>query len=574
MIERLMHTQAEADSPLVRTRWVAEHLADRRNLNLTDHPLLSAILHSRGITSTDEATQFLAPLRGTLADPRLLPDAEQAVQRLREAINAGQRIIVFGDYDVDGLTSTAMLVRVLRRLGADPVPLIPHRIQDGYGLTARAVERILDEQPDLVITVDCGSSSPTELQALLDRGITAIVVDHHHYSGALPDEVAFVSTRRPENRYPFVELAAVGVTYMLVRLLLGDEDAEMYLPYVAMGSVADVVELRGENRVLVAKGISKLRRWRLPGMMALCASAGLDQAQVSTGHLGFIIGPRINAAGRVDDPYLALNLLLADDATTATPLALRLSDLNEQRRSETRRVHDAAEAQLRADGWLPMNPAIVVAGAGWSNGIVGLVASRLVERYHRPAIVLERVDGIVRGSARSVPGVDIVEAIAASRDILDRFGGHAAAAGLSLRDDDLERFARELNAAILDLCGGQLPDREIFIDAEATATDLHLDTVDLLERLEPFGQGNEEPRVLIRHVAHRYAKTSRDGRHLLLRVIDERNRSHRAVFFGAGYRLAELEHAQRIDVVARLQRDTWDGRTSLKLHLDDFRAAI
>ncbi len=563
----------DAGEPTVRTRWIEDHLAGGGLPDLAGHPLLSAVLHARGITTSADAESFLRPLRGVLADPRQLPDAEKAVHRLREAIAAGKRIVVFGDYDVDGLTSTAMLVRVLRRLGADPVALIPHRIHDGYGLTARAVERILAERPELLVTVDCGSSSPRELQTLLDNGVDAIVVDHHHYSGELPDGVAFVSPRRPDNAYPFDGLAAVGVTYMLVRLLLGEDDAEMYLPYVAMGSVADVVDLRGENRVLVAKGISKLRRWRLPGLMALCASAGLDQAQVSAWHLGFVIGPRINAAGRVDDPSLALDLLLADDATTATPLALRLSDLNEHRRNETRRVHEEAEALLMAGAWLPADPAIVVAGAGWSNGIVGLVASRLVERYHRPAIVLERVDDVVRGSARSVPGVDIVRAIEASSEILDRFGGHAAAAGLTLRDEMLETFILELNATVLDLCGGRLPEREIFIDAEATAADLHLGTVDLLERLEPFGHGNEEPRVVLRGVGHRYAKTSRDGRHLILRIVDERQRSHRAVFFGAGHRLPEIERAQRIDVVARLQRDTWDGRTSLKLHLDDFRPA-
>ncbi|HMM41075.1 MAG TPA: DHHA1 domain-containing protein, partial [Thermomicrobiales bacterium] len=278
-------------------------------------------------------------------------------------------------------------------------------------------------------------------------------------------------------------------------------------------------------------------------------------------------------AGRVGATNLALALLRADGGTTAPPPPVRLGDLNEHRRNETRRVQDEAEAQLHANGWVPADPAIVVAGSGWSNGIVGLVASRLVERYHRPAIVLEHVDDIVRGSARSVPGVDIVRAIEASSEILDRFGGHAAAAGLSLRYDALETFVRELKATVLDLCGGQLPEREIFIDAEAGAADLHLGTVDLLERLEPFGQGNEEPRVIVRDVAHRYAKTSRDGRHLLLRVVDERNRSHRAVFFGAGHRLAELEQAPRIDIATRLQRDTWDDRTSLKLHLDDFRPA-
>ncbi|MCO5175681.1 MAG: single-stranded-DNA-specific exonuclease RecJ [Thermomicrobiales bacterium] len=538
---------------------------------LVDDPLISAILRARGLTTAADAERFLNPLRGSLADPALLPDAERAVSRMRDAIQRGERILVYGDYDVDGLTSTAMLVRVLCRLGATPSTMIPHRLRDGYGLTMPMAEKIVDQQPNLVICVDCGSSSPDELQMLLDNGIDAIVADHHHYSGALPESVAFVSPQRPDNAYPFRDLAAVGVTYMLVRLLLGDDDAEMYLPYVALGSVADVVELRGENRVLVAKGISKMRRWQLPGLRAMCASAGLDQSRLSTWHIGFVIGPRINAAGRVADPDIALDLLLADDATTATPLALQLNDLNEHRRAETTRVLEEAEGQLREIGWQPDFPAIVVAGDGWSNGIVGLVASRLVDRFYRPAIVLEHRDGVVRGSARSVPGVDIVQAISASSDILDRFGGHEAAAGLSMQAEMFDAFVHELNASVLDLCGGRLPQRTIAIDAEADPSDLDLGTVDALEQLEPFGQGNPEPHLLIRGLSHRYAKTSRDGRHLLLQVGAEGRRGHRAVLFGAGHRLPELLRLTHIDIVTRLQRDTWDGRTSLKLYLVDFR---
>jgi len=565
--------QSNEDAPAVTTRWNVDHLTGHPGPNLVDHPLLSAILRSRGISTTEEATRFLTPSRGTLADARLLPDAEDAAQRLRDAIADGRRIVVFGDYDVDGLTSTAMLVRVLRRLGAAPIPLIPHRIRDGYGLTARAVDRILAEQPDLVVTVDCGSSSPIELQTLLDHGIDAIVIDHHHYSGALPDGVAFISPRRPDNAYPFADLAAVGVTYMLIRLLLGDDDAQMYLPYVALGSVADVVSLRGENRILVARGISKLRRWLLPGIIALCANAGVPQADLSSWHIGFTIGPRINAAGRIDDPTLALDLLLADDETTATPLAAQLNALNEHRRSETTRVLREAEEQLRTTGWKPSDPAIVVAGEGWSNGIVGLVASRLVDQYYRPTIVLERDGETVRGSARSVPGVDIVDAISASQDLLDRFGGHAAAAGLSMRYEVLGKFTDELNATVLDLCRGRLPEREIVIDAETIANDLDLGTVDLLQRLEPFGAGNEEPRILVRGVGHRSARASNDGRHLLLHVTDDRNRSHKAVFFNAGDRLAELTNTPKIDIVTRIRRDTWNGRDNLELHLEDFRPA-
>jgi single-stranded-DNA-specific exonuclease len=555
------------------TRWVEPAQFPDLDLSIADHPLLARLLHSRDIRSRVDADQFLTPLRGSLSDPTRLPDIDRAVSMILAARDAGTRIVVFGDYDVDGLTSTAMLTRVLRRLGADVEPIVPHRINDGYGVTMASVERIVASGAGLVVAVDCGSSSPDEFAALLRHGIQAVVLDHHHYTGQLPDEVAFVSPKRPDNRFPFMDLAGVGVAYMLVRLLLGDDDAEMYLPYVALGSVADVVELRAENRILVAKGISKLRRWKLPGLMALCSAAGIDQSTLTTWHIGFVLGPRLNAAGRVDSPQVALDLLLADDLATAVPLALKLSDLNEQRQAETRRIQHEAEQLLDLDGAAAQAPAIVVADATWSTGIAGLVASRLAERYGRPAIVLERGPEVARGSARSIPGIDIVEAIGASRDILDRFGGHAAAAGLSLPSDQIDTFRRELAAAVMDLCGGRLPEREVLIDAEVMPEDLHLATVDTLGRLEPFGRGNEQPLFIVRNASHRYARLTRDGRHITLQIVDSRRRSHRAIFFGAGPRMRELLDSPRIDVVTTLERDTWDGRESLKLFIRDFRPA-
>lgn len=553
------------------SRWVLPPVMPDDARTITDWPLLSAILYHRGVRSRDEAERFLNPLRGKLADPSLLPDLDRAAEMISAAASSGERIAVFGDYDVDGLSSTAMLVRVFRRLGAEVIPMIPHRMDDGYGLTTGSAARIASSGVRLVVTVDCGSSSPNELEMLLAHGIQPIVVDHHHYSGALPPAVPFVSPKRPDNSYPCEHLAAVGVAYMLARRLLGDEDAEMYLPYVALGTVCDVVDMRGENRTLVAKGISKLRRWKLPGLMALCAAAGIDQAAVTTWHIGYLLGPRINAAGRVASPQVALDLLLADDATTATPLALELTRLNELRQAETRRMQDEADELIRSNGWLNQHPSLVLAAESWSIGIAGLVAGRLADAYHRPVIVLEQGSETSRGSARSGGAVDIVEAIEASAALLDRFGGHRDAAGLSLPTARIDELREQLAATVFDLCGGRFPARSIEIDAVASLDELSLDTVDLLSMLEPFGRGNEMPNLMIQGVRHRYAKTSKDGRHLLLTAIDDRGRGHKAVFFGAGHRLDEVRSSTRLDLVSCLQRDTWDGRTRLKLHLRDLR---
>lgn len=554
-----------------RTVWREPELLDDERIALTEWPLLSALLHARGISDTAAATTFLSPRKAPLADPLLLRDMEQAVAMLRAAIERGDRIGIFGDYDVDGITSTAMLTRALRRRGATVIPMIPHRKNDGYGVTPQSVERILSNDIQFLITVDCGSSSPNEFAALHEHGVDAIILDHHNISGVLPDTCAFVSPKRPDNHAAFTELAAVGVAHALIRALIGDEAAEMYLPYVALGAVADVVELVGDNRTLVARGLSALRRWKLPGMIALCQSANIDQATIGTFEIGYVLGPRINAAGRMDDPQLALDLLLADDLATAAPLAGTLNGLNERRQADTRRVIDEAHRMILDAGGIDGFPAIVLADPGWSTGIAGIVAGRLAEAYNRPAVVMELGVEESRGSARTSGGIDIHAALQQSRPLLTRFGGHSAAAGLSLRSEHLEQLQRELSATVFDLSGGRLPDRVLELDAEVTHDDLDLSTVDLLSCLEPFGLGNAQPFLLIPHVRHRFPKTSKDGKHLLFQVIDDRGRSHRTVMFGAGHRLDELRSTPRIDLAAHLTRDDWSGRSELKLRVTDFR---
>ncbi|HUG14383.1 MAG TPA: single-stranded-DNA-specific exonuclease RecJ [Thermomicrobiales bacterium] len=539
----------------------------------TESALLDSILFRRGVRSNADAHDFLNPRETPLGDPFLLPDMRSAVDLIRTAIGQQQRIVVFGDYDVDGLTSTAMLVRVLRRLGADPIPIIPHRVRDGYGVNSESLQRIVETRPQLVITVDCGSSSQLEFEHLVEMGAQAIVLDHHQYSGSLPASVAFVSARRPDNAYPFADLAAVGVAYALARALLGDDGASMYLPYVALGSVADVVGLTGENRALVARGLSKLRRWTLPGLIALCDTAGVDQRTLNTWDIGYLLGPRLNAAGRVDTPRLALDLLLAEDIAAATPLASRLSELNAVRQGETRRTLDAAEAQLAELGGATANAAIVLSGEGWNVGVVGLVAARVAERHCRPTVVLEDAGAVSSGSARTAGGVDIVKALATCSDLLQRFGGHSAAAGLSIASVDVPELRRRLSGAVLEALGGQMPRREHDIDAIASHADLSLNTVDLLDRLEPCGEGNARPALLVPALRQRYVKTSRDGAHLMFQVIDDAGYRHRAVMFGAGSRMLELLACPSVDILTRLDRDTWQGRTRLNLRVVDFRAA-
>lgn len=545
----------------------------REQLAITDFPLLSAVLHARGITNLDDATTFVNAAAVPLGDPELLPDLDRTVEAIRFALRGSAPIGVFGDYDVDGLTSTAMLFRALTRLGANVIPEVPDRMRDGYGLNSGAVDRFADAGVELLIVVDCGSGNRRELEYALSRGLKPVVLDHHLLHGDLPDEIPFVSPRRSENRYPTAELAAVGVAFTVVRALIGDSDSEMYLPYVALGTVADVVDLRGENRTLVTRGLEMLRRWSLPGLKALCDCAGVDRRELNTFHIGFVLGPRINAAGRMASPDLALQLLLANDYEAALPYASRLDELNRQRQAETRRIYQEAERVIEAQGGAEQLPVLVVDDPTWSIGLAGIVAGRLSETYNRPSIVIERGPLSAKGSARSGGTVDIVQALSMTDSLLERYGGHAAAAGLSLPSERIEDFRQALAATVFDIWGGRMPRREVILDAEVQHSDLKLETATRLASLEPCGHGNDTPLFLVRGLEVRSPRRSKDGRHLLWKAQSADGRLHSVVFFSAGDRIDELTRYGRVDLATELHENTWNGQTRLKIQVRDFRPA-
>jgi single-stranded-DNA-specific exonuclease len=560
-------------TPPQATVWREPATFSREQLAITDWPLLSALLQVRGIASRADADAFLNAANIPLADPLLLPDMDRAITLVKEALAASAPIAVFGDYDVDGLTSASMLFRVLSRLGATVIPEIPDRMRDGYGMNTPAIDRFADAGADVIIVVDCGSGNRRELEYALSRGLRPIVLDHHNLHGDLPPEVPFVSPRREENRYPNTELAAVGVAFTLVRALVGDEQAEMYLPYVALGTIADVVELRGENRTMVTRGLEMLRRWSLPGLKALCDCAEIDRRIINTWHVGFVIGPRLNAAGRMASPDLALHLLLANDYESALPYAARLDELNRQRQAETKRITQEAERMVEAQGGSASLPVLVVDDPSWSIGLAGIVASRLAEAHHRPAIVIERGPLSAKGSARSAGTVDLVQVLDSTASLLERYGGHAAAAGLSLPSTNVDAFRDALAANVLDLWRGIMPQREIVMDAEVPHAELTLDTVSRLSCLEPVGHGNAAPLFLVRRLGVRNPRQTKDGRHLMWQAVGEDGQSHGVIYFGAGARIDELTHAGQVDIACELQRDDWNGKSRLKLHARDFRPA-
>ena len=553
-----------------------------------DEGILRALLARRGMTAPEAVDAFLQPHPARLADPFLMADLGRAVDRLGLAHRRGETVAIYGDYDVDGLTSTALLWRALSGMGFTVRPYVPHRVRDGYGLNVGAIDRLAAEGASLLVAVDCGVGDHAEVAHARALGLDVIVLDHHHVPDALPEAVAVVNPHRRDCAYPYKEQAAVGVAYTLVRALVREgyslggrwEEDELdlhdLLELVALGTVADVVPLHGENRILVAGGLQVLRETQHPGLRALYAVAGLDPARLRAWHIGYVLGPRLNAAGRIAEPELALRLLLTDSPEEAAQLARQLDGLNRERQRELARIIGEATARLEAVG--PLDEArrlIQLDGEGWTAGVAGLVAGRLAERYSRPVVILERGAGFSRGSARSIDGFNIVEALAECQDLLDHYGGHAKAAGLSVANEHLEA----LNERLLTLATARLSAEQLrptlALDLEVSVAALTHATVDLLTQLEPCGHGNPEPLLLLRGVAPRWPKASHDGKHLFCTIPTGDRRGVRAVAFGQGERLAELRGAGRagVDLAGTLRREWWQDEERLEFHVRDFRPA-
>jgi single-stranded-DNA-specific exonuclease len=554
---------------LTRYRWVEPRPISSVGYALNDSPLLCEIAARRGFTTPESVDGFLSPDLATLSDPYLLPDMQLAVEHITGAIASGQLIGIFGDYDVDGITSTTVLKRAIDLLGGQALTYLPHRMRDGYGLNIAAIDRMLADGVRLLVALDCGTSDVAEIAHAQAAGLQTIVVDHHHVGQSQLPNTAFVSAQRADSVFPFRQLAAVGVTYYLARALLGDERASAMLPLVALGTVADVVPLVRENRTLVSHGLRRFGADAALGLQSLARNAGLDPAHISSYHCGYILGPRINAAGRMAEPDIALELLLTNDRCRADELADQLGKLNTQRQQTVRTMLEDADEKVRQHG--DELPFFVVGGAGWSVGLVGLVAGRLTERYYRPSLALSVGNEVSRGSARSIDGFNIVEALDECSDLLLEHGGHSQAAGLSLRTTDipaLETRLLELSGAAF---GDTLPIKPVTIDAELEGLELSLDTARLLTTLEPFGSGNPAPRFMLRSVRVRSPRRTREGKHVQFDLETAEGSVARAIFFDGATCLPDLCSRDTFDLLLELKLDSWKGKTQLKVEVLDFR---
>ncbi|MGH2994895.1 MAG: single-stranded-DNA-specific exonuclease RecJ [Gaiellaceae bacterium] len=525
---------------------------------------IASVLVRRGYADPEKAKAFLAAERPE-HDPFLLGNVEDACAAIRSAIEAGRRICVHGDYDVDGICATALAVGVLRGLGADVDWHLPSRFEEGYGISRETLTRLVREGYGLVLTVDCGITAVEEVEEARAAGLEVVVTDHHRPGETLPD-CPVVATK--PSRYPFPELCGTGVVYKLLRALGADESAlEEHLDLVALATIADVVPLVDENRTLVTAGLRRLARTRKPGLKALMRAARVDPAAVDAGAVAFRLAPRINAAGRLGHPRTALALLLTEDAAEADRLAGELESLNRDRqvvedrilREAVRQVEDWPEPKRRRLGY-------VIAGPDWHKGVVGIVASRLVERFHRPVVLIAGGEGEEdwTGSGRSIPAFDLHAALGACSRHLGRWGGHRAAAGLSIRPDDVDAFADSFAEHAATVLGDEDLRPTLALDAVVDGRELTLDLCEELERLAPFGLGNPGVTLLAVDCELSELGAVGDGKHLKLAVTANGARSG-AIAFGQGAQLDRFRRAGRYDVAFRLQANQWNGTVSPQL---------
>jgi single-stranded-DNA-specific exonuclease len=527
--------------------------------------ITASVLVRRGYGDPDEARAFLAGEQ-PLHDPFGLGDMRVAVERIRAAIAEGQRICVHGDYDADGICATALAVLVLRAAGAEVEWHLPSRFDEGYGVHVETLTRLAHEGCGLVVTVDCGITAVAEVAEAKQLGLDVIVTDHHRPAEELP-ACPIVATRPSD--YPFPELCGTGVVYKLGQALLGSDSEELrrHLDLVALATIADVVPLVGENRSLAIAGLRALARTQKPGLQALMRVAHVDPAAIDAGACGFRLAPRINAAGRLGHPGLALELLLTESRDDARTLAGRLEELNRDRQAVEDRILRAAIAQV--EEWPEAKQrrrAYVLWGEDWHEGVIGIVASRLVERYHRPVVLIAGTEGLWKGSGRSIPSFDLHAALSACAGLFERFGGHRAAAGLSILPDRVEAFA----STFADEAEGALAEDDLspttVVDAILPrGAQLTLELCTELRRLAPFGLGNPSVTLLAPACEVADLATVGEGKHLRFRVRRDGSDAGSAIAFGQGAQLDRLRRVGSYDVAFRLEENHWNGTVAPQL---------
>jgi single-stranded-DNA-specific exonuclease len=558
-------------------RWqIAAPITPEADANLKRFPpILRQILFNRGYSTESEALAFLHAETNFNTDPFQMLGMDEAVERIRFAIDHGEPIAIYGDYDVDGVTATALMVQALRSLGAEVKGYIPNRFEEGYGLNNDALTALKEEGIRLVISVDCGIRSPNEAHHARTIGLDLIISDHHHPAdGPLPPACAVINPKQPGDPYPDKDLAGVGIAYKIIEALFSKATSPLPLDafhdLVALGTVADLAPLTGENRALVHKGLRALRETRRQGLFSLASVANLSPAKLTASHIGFALGPRLNAAGRLKEALAAFELLITNDVFIAGQLAQQLDLQNRERQRITREIQAQAEQiALRDD---PESLLLFAADETFNPGVIGLAASRLVESYYRPAVVAAKGPEETRGSCRSIPEFHITEALDQCADLLVRHGGHAAAAGFTVKNENLPELVSRLKAIAAEKLKGQELRPTLRADAVIPLAHIRPEVHKLISYLEPTGYGNPEVVFVSRNVRVKNARPiGNDGAHLKLTLQDEQGVIHDAVAWRMGHLAKEMPPL--VDILYTYEINEYNGHTGYQLNLKDIKPA-
>ena len=546
---------------------LVDEICERYNLN----KVIGKIIVNRHVVNDEDVRIFITPTRDDFHDPFLFKGMDIAVERIIKAINNKEKILIYGDYDVDGITSTTVLKKYLMDRGISVDTYIPNRLHEGYGLNKNAIDTIKERNIDLIITVDCGISAIEEVDYAVRLGMDIIVTDHHEVGEKLPNALAVIDAKRKDNTYPFRSLAGVGVVFKLIQALsikleIKPEEYLKYLDLVCVGTISDIVPLEGENRTIAKLGLMLIKVTRNLGLRELIKSSGYKEIDSNT--ISFGVAPRINACGRMGHEEKSLKLFLAEDLESATKITKELNEYNTLRQSTEKAIYEEAIQEIDRNH-LDEKNSIVLGGKGWHHGVIGIVSSKVTDKYYKPSILLSFEDDIAKGSGRSVPGFDLYEGLTKCEDLLEKYGGHSMAVGLTLKKENLEKFKERFEQIAKEKNIKELVPI-IYIDDELKLKDINMDLVKGLSILEPFGEANKVPLFLIRNLKIDSIRALSEGRHLKLTLRDE-NFVINAIGFELGYLAEEYRIGDRIDVVGTLEINSFNGFRSIQINMKDIR---
>lgn len=547
-----------------------EEIKNKYELNT----LLATILVNRNITEEKVIRKFLKPTRQDFYDPYLIKDMEKAVERILKALDKQEKVTIYGDYDVDGITSITVLKSFLKDIGLDTNYYIPNRLNEGYGLNKKAIEKIVNDGCNLMITVDCGISGIEEINYANELGIETIVTDHHEAGNELPNALAVIDNKRKDSTYPFRELAGVGVVFKLIQAIgmklgLPEESYLKYLDIVCVGTISDIVPLVDENRIITKLGLMLVKQTRNLGLRSIIQASGYKEVNSST--ISFGVAPRINACGRMGKAEDALKLFLSNNINEVNQLTNQLNTYNRERQETEKEIFEEAVKTIEKEKLEEKN-VIVVGGEHWHHGVIGIVSSKITEMYFKPSILLSYEDGQAKGSGRSIPGFDLHEALMNCLDSIEKFGGHSMAIGITINKKDLPRFKEELEEIAKIRKVNEITP-VIYIDAKINLNDINKDMVESLAELEPFGEANKMPVFGFKNLKIDSIRSLSEGKHLKLTLKDN-NTIINAIGFNIGALAEEYRIGDRVDIAGTLEINRFNGAENLQINIQDIMKSI